>query len=72
MGFNMAGWSPFTKVIDDKEIKKLSEESKISIPQIEEVIKEMSDTGGGGMEDDFTYDDVKNAVMEKFSGPDRE
>ena len=30
------------------------------------------DAGGGGMEDDFTYDDVKNAVMEKFDGPDIE
>jgi|21_taG_2_1085346.scaffolds.fasta_scaffold09476_5 hypothetical protein len=72
MSFNMAGWSPFTKVIDDKEIKRLSEESKISIPEIKGVIKEMSDTGGGGQELDFTYDDVKNAVMEKFDGPDSE
>tara|TARA_R100001443_G_scaffold73522_1_gene81446 strand:- start:764 stop:982 length:219 start_codon:yes stop_codon:yes gene_type:complete len=72
MAFKMNGFSAFTKVIDDKEIKKLSEESKISIPEIKGVIKEMSDTGGGGMEDDFTYDDVKNAVMEKFDQPDHE
>ena len=72
MGFNMAGWSPFTKVIDDKEIKKLSEESKISIPQIKEVIEEMSNTGGGGEEFDFSYEDVKKALMDKFDGPDSE
>ena len=72
MAFKMTGWSPFNKMIDEKEIKQLSEESKISIPEIKDVIKEMSDAGGGGMEDDFTYDDVKNALINKFSQPDNE
>ena len=61
---------PKTKDTLDKTIKQLSEESKISIPEIKDVIKEMSDAGGGGMEDDFTYDDVKNALINKFSQPD--
>ena len=72
MAFKMNGFSAFTKVIDDKEIKRLSEESRISIPEIKEVIKEMSDTGGGGEELDFSYEDVENALMEKFDGPDSE
>ena len=41
MAFKMTGWSPFNKMIDEKEIKQLSEESKISIPEIKDVIKEM-------------------------------
>lgn len=60
--------SPYHKNIDDEEIKKLSEESKIPVADINKVIKEMSETGGGGVEDDFTYSDVKKALMDKFEG----
>jgi hypothetical protein len=60
--------SPYHKNIDDKEIKRLSEESKIPVADINALIKQMSDTGGGGTEDDFTYNDVKKALMDKFEG----
>lgn len=62
MGFNMAGWSPFTKVIDDKGIKKLSGEMNISENTIRKVIKSLSEESQE--DDDFSYEDVKDALKD--------
>ena len=62
MDFNMAGWSPFTKVIDDKGIKKLSGEMNISENTIRKVIKSLSEESQE--DDDFSYEDVKDALKD--------
>ena len=62
MGVIMAGWSPFTKVIDDKGIKKLSGEMNISENTIRKVIKSLSEESQE--DDDFSYEDVKDALKD--------
>ena len=52
--------------VTDANIAKFSKDSGYSVATINSIIKELSDVGGGGMEDDFDMQDVINAVRNRF------
>tara|TARA_R100001129_G_scaffold170477_1_gene140009 strand:+ start:25 stop:372 length:348 start_codon:yes stop_codon:yes gene_type:complete len=52
--------------VTDANIAKFSKDSGYSVSTINSIIKELSDVGGGGMEDDFDMQDVINAVRNRF------
>tara|TARA_R100000781_G_scaffold73310_2_gene45811 strand:+ start:1713 stop:1931 length:219 start_codon:yes stop_codon:yes gene_type:complete len=70
MAFKMNGFSAFTKKIDPEQIKKLSGEMNVSENVIKQVIKKYSDESQDY--DDFTYEDVKNAVIDEVTGWDKD
>jgi hypothetical protein len=70
MAFKMNGFSAFTKQIDPEQIKKLSGEMNVSENVIKQVIKKYSSESQDY--DDFTYEDVKDAVMDEVAGWDKD
>jgi len=66
----MNGFSAFTKQIDPEQIKKLSGEMNVSENVIKQVIKKYSSESQDY--DDFTYEDVKDAVMDEVAGWDKD
>ena len=55
-----------SNAVTDANIAKYSKESGYSVTDINAIIKNLSATGGGGMEDDFDMQDVIDAVKTKF------
>jgi|TARA_R110002020_G_C15716030_1_gene722470 hypothetical protein len=52
--------------VTDANIANFSKKSGYSVSDINSLIKEMSDVGGGGMEDDFDMQDVMSAMRNRF------
>ena len=55
-----------SNAVTDANIAKYSKESGYSVTDINAIIKNLSATGGGGMEDDFDMTDVISAVQDKY------
>ena len=55
-----------SNAVTDANIARFSKDSGYSVATINSIIDELSDVGGGGMEDDFDMRDVINAVRNRF------
>ena len=54
--------------VTSANIARFSKSSGYSVADINSLIKELSATGGGGTEDDFTMSDVKSAMADRYEG----